>query len=374
MGPEKDDGQGGHFYPGNEMESVVLDSSPHAFISNDNYKNTISAKEYLDPLSVNKYNEEEDEDVFQISSGGSFSKSPKELASNVGREDPLIEPPSYADVIFTPYETVGEGSNGSFKDLSSRSFPFSSSSSISFPDHLNITVSDPQKIQDTTNTSIVPGSNTYITYLIVTYTDIPQYGGGEFSVRRRFRDVVTLGDRLAEAYRGYFIPSRPEKSIVESQVMQKQDFIEQRRVALEKYLRRLANHPVIRRSDELRLFLQSQGKLPLVPTTDMASRMLDGAASLPRQLFGEGSVVMSPKDVVQPAKGGRDLVRMFKELKQSVTIEWGGSKPAVNEDDKEFLERKEKLEDLEQYLSEASQQVRLEKNLLFHDVKHARQI
>jgi hypothetical protein len=357
MGPEKDDGQSVHLYSGSDMESLVLDPSPHALNSNDEFKSTTSIKEGFDPLSVRRSDEEEEEDVFQISSGGSFGKSPKDVASNVGKEDPLIEPPAYADIIFTAYDTVGEGSNGSFKDISSRAFPFSSSSSVSFPDQLSITVSDPQKVQDTTNTSIVPGSNTYITYLIVTHTNIPQYGGTEFSVRRRFRDVVTLGDRLAEAYRGYFIPARPEKSIVESQVMQKQDFIEQRRISLEKYLGRLANHPVIRRSDELRLFLQSQGKLPLVPTTDMASRMLDGAASLPRQLFGEGSVVMSPKDVVQPAKGGRDLVRMFKELKQSVTIEWGGSKPAVNEDDKEFIERKEKLEDLEQYLSEASQHV-----------------
>lgn len=166
--------------------------------------------------------------------------------------------------------------------------------------------------------------------------------------------MVTLSERLAESYRGFFIPPRPDKNVVESQVMQKQEFVEQRRVSLEKYLRRLAAHPVIRKSDELKVFLQVQGKLPLPTSTDVASRMLDGAVKLPKQLFGES--MMAPQEVVQPAKGGRDLLRLFKELKQSVANDWGGSKPPVIEEDKEFLEKKEGIQDLEQQLSNASQQ------------------
>lgn len=168
---------------------------------------------------------------------------------------------------------------------------------------------------------------------------------------------MTLSDRLAEAYRGFFIPPRPDKSVVESQVMQKQEFVEQRRGALEKYLRRLAAHPVIKKSDELRVFLQVQGKLPLSATTDVASRMLDGAVNLPKQLFGDSSSVIGPQEAVQPAKGGRDLLRIFKELKQSVANDWGGSKRQMEEEDKEFLGKKERLNDLEQHLSSASQQV-----------------
>lgn len=167
--------------------------------------------------------------------------------------------------------------------------------------------------------------------------------------------MVTLSDRLAESYRGFFIPPRPDKSVVESQVMQKQEFVEQRRVALEKYLRRLAAHPVIKKSDELRVFLQVQGKLPLPTSTDVASRMLDGAVKLPKQLLSES--VVAPHEVVQPAKGGRDLLRLFKELKQSVANDWGGSKPPAVEEDKEFLEKKERMHDMEQQLSNASQQV-----------------
>ncbi|KAI8007798.1 Sorting nexin 2B [Camellia lanceoleosa] len=265
----------------------------------------------------------------------------------------ILEPPSYADAIFRSFDgdhTINGDING--HDSSGE---HSSSSPLSRSDYIRISVSDPQKEQELSN-SLVPGSNTYYTYLITTRTNLPHFGGAEFSVRRRFKEVVTLSDRLSESYRGFFIPIRPDKSVVESQVMQKQDFVEQRRDALEKYLRRLAAHPVIKRSDELRLFLQVEGKLPLVRSTDVASRMLDGAVKLPRQLFGESVGMVDPNEVVQPAKGGRDLLRILKELKQSVTNDWGATKPPMVEEDKEFLEKREKLQDFEQQLSNVSQQ------------------
>jgi len=66
--------------------------------------------------------------------------------------------------------------------------------------------------------------------------------------------------------------------------------------------------------------------------------------------------VVAPHEVVQPAKGGRDLLRLFKELKQSMANDWGGSRPPVVEEDKEFLEKKERMNELEQQLTNASQQ------------------
>ncbi|XP_044504392.1 sorting nexin 2A-like [Mangifera indica] len=279
--------------------------------------------------------------------------------NNHNHHSSYIEPPSYADVIFSPFDQNSGNENNTGNQIngieSTNQFPESPISPPSSSDYLRITVSNPQKEQETSN-SLVPGGNTYVTYLITTRTNIPEFNRSEFSVRRRFRDIVTLSDRLAESFRGFFIPPRPDKSVVESQVMQKQEFVEQRRVALEKYLRRLAAHPVIRKSDEFKLFLQVQGKLPLPTSTDVASRMLDGAVKLPKQLFGESTAVVAPHEVIQPAKGGRDLLRLFKELKQSVANDWGGSKPPVAEEDKEFLENKERMNDLEQQLSNASQQ------------------
>ncbi|KAL9247708.1 hypothetical protein vseg_021112 [Gypsophila vaccaria] len=223
-------------------------------------------------------------------------------------------------------------------------------------EYLSITVSNPQKEHDLSSNSIVPGGHTYVTYLITTRTNLPGFGGGDLSVRRRFRDFLTLADRLAEAYRGFFIPPRPDKSVVESQLLHKQEFVEQRCAVLHKYLAKLASHPVLRKSDELRVFLQVPGKLPLPTTTDVASRMLDGAAKFPKQLFGESRSVVAPHEAVQPAKGGRDLLRLFKELRQSVTNDWGNSKPPLVEEDNEFLDNKDKLHNFQLHLTEASKQ------------------
>ncbi|OVA07834.1 Phox homologous domain [Macleaya cordata] len=328
-----------------EMENLVLDEPP------SNGQSISSLSDTYHPLSP---------PVFKVATREDPLLSPppsyKDHKNPNFSDNSYLEPPSYADVIFSPFGSENGDSNGiespNFDSVNSGILSRSDSLSS---DYLKISVSNPQKEQELSN-SLVPGGNTYVTYLITTRTNLPEFGGSEFNVRRRFKDVVTLADRLSESYRGFFIPPRPDKNVVESQVMQKQEFVEQRRVALEKYLCRLAAHPVIKKSDELKVFLQVQGKLPLPTTTDVASRMLDGAVKLPKQLFGESVSVVAPHEVVQPAKGGRDLLRIFKELKQSVTNDWAGWKPAVVEEDKEFLEKKEKLQDLEQQLTNASQQ------------------
>lgn len=279
----------------------------------------------------------DDGDGGNNSSGNLPQQQPKSPESPFNS---FLDPPSYAEAIFTSFD-----SNGHDQTLEQ------STRSGSESECMQISVSDPQEEQELTN-SLVPGGSSYHTYLITTRTD-----KSEFGVRRRFREVVTLSERLSEAYRGYVIPVRPEKSSVERKVMQKEEFVEQRRVALEKYLRKLASHPVIGKSEELRLFLEGQGKLQLVRSTDVASRMLDGAVRLPRQLFGSESVAVDLNDVAQPARSGRDLLRIFKELKQSVTNDWTAAKPLVVEEDKEFMEKKDKLMEFEQQLSNVSQQV-----------------
>ncbi|KAI3993558.1 hypothetical protein MKX01_002571 [Papaver californicum] len=331
-----------------EMENLVLDEKP----SNGKFH----------PLSLPTAKE----DPLNSPSSYSSNKSPNFCDNH------YLEPPSYADVIFSPFGGSsenggiggGESNNGGGIESPNFDSPIgilsrSSSSLSSSGDYLKISVSNPQKEQELSNTNLIPGGNTYVTYLITTRTNLVEFGVPEVSVRRRFKDIVTLSDRLSESYRGFFIPPRPDKNVVESQVMQKQEFVEQRRLALEKYLCRLASHPVIKKSEELRVFLQCQGKLPLPTSTDVASRMLDGAVNLPKQLFGESVSVVAPHEVVQPAKGGRDLLRIFKEFKQSVSSDWGGFKPLVVEEDKEFIEKKEKLQDLETQLTSASQQAEL---------------
>ncbi|KAJ8768681.1 hypothetical protein K2173_023585 [Erythroxylum novogranatense] len=357
MGSENQGFEEAHLYTSREeMENLVLDDPSDNATSpktNADYRSAMSSlAETHHPLSPPMLVAPADSDPLLAPSPYRDLRNPNHASDNSS----YIEPPAYTDVIFSPFdESAVNEINGldSLSQSSDSSLSLSRSPSSS-SEYIRITVSNPQKEQETSN-SLVPGGNTYVTYLITTRTNMPGFNGTEFSVRRRFKDIVTLSDRLSETYRGFFIPPRPDKNVVESQVMQKQEFVEQRRVALEKYLRRLAMHPVLRQSDELKVFLQVQGKLPLPTSTDVASRMLDGAVKLPKQLFGESTVV-APQEVVQPAKGGRDLLRLFKELKQSVANDWGGSKPPVVEEDKEFLEKKERMHDLEQQLSNASQQ------------------
>lgn len=362
MGSESDGFEEANLYTSKEeMENLVLHEPLNSSKSYSTYRSAMSSlSETHHPLSSPTI-------VTTPADSDPLLAPPpfRDLRKPNAPDNSYTEPSSYTDVIFSPFEGESNGNGIESPSKSSEnsnsmvlSRSPSSSSSSSSSEYLRITVSNPQKEQENSN-SIVPGGNTYVTYLITTRTNMPEFGSSEFNVRRRFKDVVTLSDRLSESYRGFFIPPRPDKNIVESQVMQKQEFVEQRRVALEKYLRRLVAHPVIKKSDELKVFLQVQGKLTLPMTTDVASRMLDGAVKLPKQLFGDSGGSVGQHEVVQPAKGGRDLLRLLKELKQSVANDWGGARPQVVEEDKDFMEKKEKMNDLEQQLSNASQQAEL---------------
>lgn len=287
-----------------------------------------------------------------LSSATAVAASPRSAAFThfPSSSSSFVDPPSYADA-------TGAGSGSSSPRFAS-SPPSSSprSTRAAASEYSILAVSDPETEAESAATSLVPGSApTYISYLV---TSVRRGDPAQrpHAVRRRFRDFVTLADRLAEAFRGHFVPPRPDKNTVESQVMQRDEFVAQRRAALERYLWRLAEHPAIGPSDELRVFLQAEGKMPLPGSTDVASRMLDGAARLPRQLISGEDAVAAPQDVVQPAKGGRDLLRIFKELKQSMVTDWAGVKPPLVEEDREFLEKKEKLQEWEQQLTNASQQ------------------
>lgn len=243
----------------------------------------------------------------------------------------IVDPPSYADVIFTTFDSSSSNGHGIPK-LSP-----GSESADGVSEFVKVWVLEPLKEQDPTSRT------TFYTYLITTRTNIPDYGGSEFSVRRRFKDVVALSERLSETHRGFFVPIRPDKSLVESQMMQLEQFVEQRRAQLEKYLNKLAAHPVIRRSEELRAFLVVRGRvLQLQKSVNVSPKQPSSIAAAAAS--AEGGT-------------GRDLMRMFKELRQSVVNDWGRVKPLVVEEDKEFLERKEWLLEFEKQLSNLSQQV-----------------
>ena len=102
------------------------------------------------------------------------------------------------------------------------------------------------------------GVTAFWVYRVVTRTSLPQFGQPELAVFRRFRDFKWLHDRLAQRYRGVVLPPLPEKNAVQSKFQSDDRFIEARRRALMVFLNRVAAHPLLLQSDELKAFLCQQ--------------------------------------------------------------------------------------------------------------------
>jgi hypothetical protein len=60
----------------------------------------------------------------------------------------------------------------------------------------------------------IPGlEEAYISYEVVTTTTLPHFSGGRFSVRRRFRDVVSLSNLLPKLLHGRYVCYRPSPAV-----------------------------------------------------------------------------------------------------------------------------------------------------------------
>jgi len=241
--------------------------------------------------------------------GSEDSSSHIETLASYGQ---MLAPPSYDDSML-----MGQGEiqpdlldGAQDEDAPSRAGAF------------QIEVSDPVKRVEN---SIIPGvSGGYVTYKVHTKTTLASFKSRDVAVRRRFRDFVDLSELLGTTHRGYFVPPRPEKNVVEGQRMTK-DFIETRRAALEKFLSKLAAHPVISQSGELRVFLEHDGELSASPAWAQLkpthSSVLEGISRLPKQLISNDRATVTPAEAAQSTKQSNDFLRMLKELKTSMTVD-----------------------------------------------------
>ncbi|KAG8868226.1 Vacuolar protein sorting-associated protein 5 [Serendipita sp. 405] len=109
-----------------------------------------------------------------------------------------------------------------------------------------ITVGDPQKVGDPISAHII--------YTVQTTTTNPTYKKQMFSVLRRYSDFVWLYDALCANNPGVIVPPIPEKN----SLGRFQDaFVEARRLALNKCIQKMANHPGLCNDKDLQLFLES---------------------------------------------------------------------------------------------------------------------
>ncbi|KAJ4466125.1 Vps5 C terminal like-domain-containing protein [Lentinula edodes] len=132
----------------------------------------------------------------------------------------------------------------------------------SLPPLFTITVDDPQKVGDPIRS--------YVMYTVHTRTTSPLYQKSAFSVLRRYSDFLWLYNTLSFNNPGVVVPPVPEKNplLFTNPILGSagkkgyvgrfdEGFIRQRRFALEKCIQKIANHPVLCKDSDLKLFLES---------------------------------------------------------------------------------------------------------------------
>ncbi|KAG8691011.1 Vacuolar protein sorting-associated protein 5 [Ceratobasidium sp. 423] len=114
------------------------------------------------------------------------------------------------------------------------------------PFSFTITVGDPQKVGDPINP--------YIVYTVTTKTNSPHYRKPNISVLRRYSDFLWLFETLSFNKPGVFIPPLPEK---QGFGRFQGAFVEQRRLALNNCIQKIANHPILSADDDFKFFIES---------------------------------------------------------------------------------------------------------------------
>ncbi|KAI3419543.1 PX domain-containing protein [Psidium guajava] len=185
--------------------------------------------------------------------------------------------------------------------------------------YLSVSVTDPVKLGN--------GVQAYISYRVVTKTNLPEYQGPEKIVIRRYSDFVWLHDRLFENYKGIFIPPLPEKSAVEK-FRFSAEFIEMRRRALDLFVNRIASHHELRQSEDLRTFLQ------------VDEEVMERLRSYETGIF----------------KKPADLMQIFKDVQSKVSDVVLGKEKPVEESHPEYEKMKHYIFELENHLAEAQKQ------------------
>jgi sorting nexin-1/2 len=154
-----------------------------------------------------------------------------------------------------------------------------------------VTVSDPQRASPATTTTTAAASlyaplllsTPHLSYRVAGDTSLPGFACGgpdpataatttrsSFSVRRRFSDFAALRSLLTLHHRGYVVPPLPDKSFLDAKVAAltapdpddggktaaaASPFVAVRSADLSAFMRAVVEHPVLRQSAALRVFL-----------------------------------------------------------------------------------------------------------------------
>ncbi|KAJ8586745.1 Vps5-domain-containing protein [Rhizopogon salebrosus TDB-379] len=161
--------------------------------------------------------------------------------------------PIHSPVVHTTAEDEDDdddkpiGQSAKFKDrINSPQQVASSPGSDSSPSLFVISVDDPQRVGDPIRS--------FTMYTVHTRTTSPLYQKSVFSVLRRYSDFLWLYETLSMNNPGVVVPPAPGKNPFGRF---DETFVQQRRMALEKCIQKIANHPVLAKDPDLKLFLES---------------------------------------------------------------------------------------------------------------------
>ncbi|GAB7358328.1 hypothetical protein MBLNU230_g2400t1 [Neophaeotheca triangularis] len=147
--------------------------------------------------------------------------------SNGARVPPPVQPPQFDNRMRQPHPSM------SVEQASKPTF--------------NITVGDPHTVGNATNSHTV--------YSVITKTTSKAYLNPSFTVTRRYRDFLWLYNQLHTNNPGVVVPPPPEKQAVGRF---NTEFVESRRMALERQINKIAAHPVLQHDGDLKTFLESE--------------------------------------------------------------------------------------------------------------------
>ncbi|PVD23207.1 hypothetical protein C0Q70_16470 [Pomacea canaliculata] len=115
---------------------------------------------------------------------------------------------------------------------------------------LFIVVDDPEK-----HTSTLEA---YITFRVTTKTTRAEFDNSDYSVRRRYNDFLWLRQRLEETHATHLVPPLPEKHSLKRLDRFSTEFLRVRQKALQKFLTRIADHPVLSFDKNFQVFLTAK--------------------------------------------------------------------------------------------------------------------
>ena len=95
----------------------------------------------------------------------------------------------------------------------------------------------------------------------VKYTVTGMDDEGEFTEVRRFREFYAVGQVLRTRWPGCYIPSIPEKKVVNQN---SEAYVEERRSLLERFMKEVAKYDYIIYSKEFKIFARGKGEVDKV--------------------------------------------------------------------------------------------------------------